>query len=124
VSPTNATPSCSAIGLVARTRTGWTPDDARLGRGADVLVRLGPSTNLYTDYHISQLFHILGGERNKVWRAAVVPPLLTAQARDGDDRGSWLAGFEKTVAADRLYCTTLATLILETPLMPRPPRPQ
>lgn len=124
VNARNATPSCSAIGMVARLRTGWTPDDPRLGRGADALVRLGPSANLYTDYHISQLLHSLGGDRNKAWRAAVTRPLLDGQSRDGDDRGSWLTGFEKTVFADRLYCTTLATLILETPLMPRPPRPQ
>jgi hypothetical protein len=124
VNAQNATPSCSAIGMVARLRTGWTPDDPRLGRGADELVGLGPSANLYTDYHISQLLHMLGGERNKAWRAAVTRPLLDGQSRDDEDRGSWFAGFDKTALADRLYCTTLATLILETPLLPRPPRPQ
>jgi hypothetical protein len=108
---------------VARTRTGWTPDDARLGRGADVLIHLGPSANLYTDFHISQLLHILGGDRSKAWRAMVIQPLLANQIREGDDRGSWLAGFEKTFAADRLYRTALATLILAMHLAPRPKRP-
>lgn len=117
------TPSCSAIGLVARTRTGWPTHDPRLGRGADAVAGLGPSTNLYTEFHVSQLMHILGGPRNEAWRKAVVPPLLDAQAQRGQDRGSWFDGFEKTAAANRFYCTMLATLILETPLEPRQPQP-
>ena len=118
-----STTSCSAIGLVARTRTGWPTHDPRLGRGADAITNLQPSTNLYTEFHVSQLMHILGGPRNEAWRKTMVPSLLEAQAQQGEDRGSWFDGFEKTAAANRFYCTALITLILETPLQPRTQEP-
>lgn len=113
-------PACTAIGLLVRSRTGWNRDDDRLVRGAKTVAALGPSPNLYFDYYASQLLHVMGGDVAKAWRGGMLRLLLDAQVAEGDDRGSWLEGVDATAAANRLYCTSLATMILEAPLAPRP----
>ncbi|MGB8853480.1 MAG: M56 family metallopeptidase [Pirellulales bacterium] len=114
------TPACSAIGLLVRSRTGWNHDHEPFVRGVQAVAAMGPSPNLYFDYYASQLLHVVGGDIAKAWRDGMQRLLLDAQVAEGDDRGSWLEGVEKTVAANRLYCTSLATMILEAPLAPRP----
>jgi hypothetical protein len=50
------------------------------------------------------------------WTNKMKPMLLKAQAKSGHDAGSWFEGFNGGHAAHaggRLYCTSLATMILE-----------
>lgn len=109
----------SAIGLVVRSRTGWAKDDPRLLQGATRLVGLGIAPNLYVNYYLAHLLHTIGGDMADGWRSEIQRLLIDAQVDAGDDRGSWLDNVDTSFGTQwgRIYCTSLAALILETPLV-------
>ena len=53
------------------------------------------------------------------WRSEIQRLLIDAQVDAGDDRGSWLDDVDTSFGTQwgRIYCTSLAALILETPLV-------
>ena len=116
--PGQGTPTCRAIGLFVRSRTGWKLDDERLTRGAAKLAA-GPVGDLSSAYHAAPLLHAIGGDEATAWQDQWRTKLLEAQNRDGDDKGSWLDGFAGTFLGDRLLVTAFAALVLETPLVHR-----
>ena len=110
-------PSLNAAGLLCRMYLGWKKDHPALNRGADKLAKAGPSSNLYYDYYATQVLHHMEGERWVSWNNKMRDMLITTQAKAGHEAGSWLEGVEGekhgSERAGRIYCTSLATMILE-----------
>jgi hypothetical protein len=110
-------PSLNAAGLLCRMYLGWKKDNPALARGADRLAAAGPSSNLYYDYYAAQVLHHLNHKGWPAWNQRMRDLLLTSQAKGGHEAGSW---FDKvngeghgSEQAGRIYCTSLATMILE-----------
>ncbi|MFM9026336.1 MAG: prenyltransferase/squalene oxidase repeat-containing protein [Planctomycetaceae bacterium] len=110
-------PSLSAVGLLCRMYVGWKKDHPVIQDGAKRLAWVGPTNDLYYDYYATQVMHHLGGDLWKAWNARMKTMLLQSQARKGHEKGSWLEGVNGGPHAvsygGRLYCTSLATMILE-----------
>ena len=108
----------SAIGLLCRQYTGWKQDHEALQKGVATIVARGPSrTDLYFNYYASQvLLNATGGTGKdwQRWNTTLRDLLVTTQAADGADAGSWFAsGGHANSAGGRLYCTAMAALALE-----------
>jgi hypothetical protein len=106
----------SAVGLLCRMYLGWKKDNPGLQEGAAMIAKAGPSKDLYYDYYATQIMHHMDKETFDAWDAKMKPMLIDAQATTGHEAGSWYdevdAGHGPD-AAGRLYCTSLATMILE-----------
>jgi hypothetical protein len=114
-SPGNG-PATSAIGLLCRMYLGWKQDHAALERGVQQLAAQGPSaTNLYYDYYATQVMRHHGGEAWQKWNLKMRDSLVDSQSRQGHEAGSWhmRGGDHGSEAGGRIYCTSLATMILE-----------
>lgn len=108
--------STSAVGLLCRMYLGWKKDHPSLQAGIDRLSKAGPSGDLYYDYYATQVLHHVEDDRWDAWNAQMRDRLISAQETSGHETGSWFEGFGKGHApevAGRLYCTSLATMILE-----------
>ena len=113
----------SAIGLLCRMYMGWERDRPALVRGVSILSQNGPSlddsgpprNNMYYNYYGTQVLHHYGGEEWKAWNEAMRDYLVGTQSKKGHEAGSWF--FDGTdmgsTAGGRLYCTAMATMILE-----------
>ena len=106
----------SAVGLLCRMYLGWKKDHPALQRGVDRLAKMGPNKDLYFDYYATQILHHVEGDRWVGWNNKMRDMLVTTQAKKGHEAGSWYDGVDGghgAHAAGRLYCTSLATMILE-----------
>jgi len=113
--PGNA-PGTSAVGLLCRMYLGWKKDNPALQRGVMKLAKRGPSTDLYYDYYATQILHHVEGEAWVAWNTKMRDMLVNAQQKNGHAAGSWCEGFDKghgPESGGRLYCTSMATMILE-----------
>jgi hypothetical protein len=110
-------PTRSAIGLLCRMYLGWEKDHPGLQRGALELAKLGPTADLYFDYYATQVLHHMEGETWIAWNNQMKALLLETQSSQGHEVGSWYdgvsAGGQGAPNGGRLYCTAMATLILE-----------
>lgn len=106
----------SAVGLLCRMYMGWKKDHPAMQKGVAILAKRGPTNDLYYDYYATQIMHHIGDDLWTAWNAKMKPALLAAQSDAGDEAGSWFEGFGNGHAAEsggRLYCTSMATMILE-----------
>jgi hypothetical protein len=106
----------TAIGLLCRMYLGWERDNPALERGAAWIAEQGPSEgNMYYDYYATQVMRHRGGDAWDAWNSAMRDYLVDAQAGDGHERGSWYfpEGDLGIGRGGRLYCTSMATMILE-----------
>ncbi len=106
----------SSVGLLCRMYLGWKKDHEGLQEGARRIAKAGPSKDLYYDYYATQIMHHMEGETWLAWDAKMKKMLLDSQATKDHEAGSWHAGVDGghgAHAAGRLYCTSLATMILE-----------
>ncbi len=105
----------TAIGLLSRMYLGWKHDNQALERGVHWLSEQGPSTsNMYYDYYATQVMHHWGGEPWRKWNSVMRDELVSAQATRGHEAGSWyMQGDGHNRYGGRLYCTAMATMILE-----------
>jgi hypothetical protein len=103
----------TAVGLLCRMYLGWKKDNPALQRGVAFLAQKGPTNDLYYDYYATQIMHHIEGDVWQAWNAKMKKMLLDTQAKEGHEAGSWYKGVEGGHAAGRLYCTSLATMILE-----------
>jgi len=111
-----AAPGTSAVGLLCRMYLGWKKDNPALQRGVLKLAKRGPGTDLYFDYYATQILHHMEGEEWVAWNTKMRDMLVNAQQKKGHAAGSWCEGFDKGHGPERggrLYCTSLATMILE-----------
>lgn len=105
-----------AVGLLSRMYLGWKKDKTALQRGVQWLANRGPSAgNMYYNYYATQVMRHWEGEEWKTWNRQMRDQLIHAQARQGHELGSWFtgAGDNGAVPGGRLYCTAMATMILE-----------
>ena len=110
------TPSLTAAGLLCRMYLGWKKDHPALNRGLDRLAKIGPSQDLYYDYYGTQVMHHVEGDRWVAWNAKMRDMLVKTQAKQGHEQGSWHEGVAQGHGPEvggRIYCTSLATMILE-----------
>lgn len=105
-------PSTSAVGLLSRMYLGWDRDHKPLERGVKSLNRLGPDEDeIYFSYYATQVLHHYGGPKWERWNEEMRDSLVNSQTRGGANEGSWL--LRAAHHRSRLYCTSLATMILE-----------
>lgn len=109
------TETTAAIGLLSRIYLGWPRDQVALQRGVQNLSGMDPAKKpMYFNYHATQLFQNYGGEPWDQWSAAVRDHLLPNQGTAGTATGSWFLPDKDSGPGGRLWCTALATLILES----------
>jgi serine/threonine protein kinase len=107
----------TAVGVLCRTYMGWPLDDPRILTAADNLVRWQGNDDLYFNYYCTQLFRRLAGTHWVGWNPGMRDMLLRTQVQGGHAAGSWhegVAGGHGAGDAGRLYCTAIATMILES----------
>ena len=106
----------TSVGLLSRMYLGWKHDNPSLQRGVEYLDRVGPSkNNMYFNYYATQIMRHNEGEPWKRWNARMRDWLVGLQSKDGVTAGSWYfkGGDHGTHRGGRLYCTSMATMILE-----------
>ena len=109
-------PGTSAVGLLCRMYLGWKKDHPGIQEGAKKLAKIGPTKDLYYSYYATQIMHHMEGEMWISWNNKMKDMLLKAQSNKDHEAGSWHEGVEAghgAEAAGRLYCTSLATMMLE-----------
>ncbi|GAB6164554.1 terpene cyclase/mutase family protein [Thermostilla marina] len=104
----------TAIGLLCRMYLGWKHDHPALAQGVKWLSNRGPSkNNMYYDYYATQVMRHWEGEEWKKWNAEMRDYLVESQATQGHEAGSWFFKQNHSEKGGRLYCTAMATMILE-----------
>lgn len=122
----------TAIGLLCRMHLGWSKDTPALQRGVALLSQTGPSmSEMYYNYYATQVLRHWEGPVWTKWNQQLRDYLVATQAMKGHERGSWFIPGSKTPFAQgspfpndsesercartggRLYCTAMATMILE-----------
>ena len=105
----------TAIGLLCRMYLGWNKENPALERGVQWISEQGPSpSNMYYNYYATQVMRHWEGDAWKKWNAAMRDQLVSSQGLKGHEEGSWVmpAGHVSD-RGGRLYCTSMATMILE-----------
>ena len=106
----------TSVGLLCRMYLGWDRDHEPLQRGVEYLAKKGPSkTDIYMNYYATQVMRHYGGEPWEKWNKQMRDFLVAEQSVKGHEEGSWMfvSGTHHIEAGGRLYCTSLATMILE-----------
>jgi hypothetical protein len=116
--PKSGSEATAAIGLLCRMHLGWKKDNPALQQGVKFLDRHGPSgANMYFNYYATQVMCRWQGETWIKWDRQMRELLIHSQVKQGHEDGSWFTGRGDNGAdpGGRLYCTALATMILEVP---------
>lgn len=114
MAPGENRPSMNAVGLLCRMYLGWDHDHPPLIEGVNRLAKSRPSkVNMYFNYYATQVMRHYGGEQWEEWNKEMRDFLVKSQNRKGHADGSWLMGKDHTNQGGRLYCTAMATMILE-----------
>jgi hypothetical protein len=104
----------TAIGLLCRMYLGWKRDEPALERGIQWLSEQGPSqTDMYYNYYATQVMRHREGEPWEKWNAVMRDQLVDSQAVEGHEKGSWFFPARHGQVGGRLYCTSMAAMILE-----------
>jgi len=107
-------PATTAIGLLSRMYLGWKHDNPALQRGAEWIGRQGPSQNMYYNYYATQVMRHMEGELWEKWNSVMRDQLVDSQAHNGHEQGSWYFTADNHARkGGRLYCTSMATMVLE-----------
>jgi hypothetical protein len=107
-------PAPTAIGLLARMYHGWRSQDPRLDRGVLFLDSVLPSkTDMYFNYYATQVLHHFGGAYWERWNQRMRDYLVSTQAKNGHERGSWHFTDQHGNVGGRLYTTAMCVMILE-----------
>jgi hypothetical protein len=107
----------TAEGLYCRSLLGWTvKENKAIPAGIEIIAKTGPSkNNLYYNYYATQLLRHHLSDAWKAWNEKLSDSLIGSQAKEGAERGSWyIAGDHGSERGGRIYCTAMATLILES----------
>lgn len=106
----------TSVGLLSRMYLGWKKDNPALQRGVDYLSTTGPSKgNMYFNYYATQVMRHAGGEPWEKWNKEMRDTLVSTQSKNGHETGSWFVkgGDHGSDVGGRIYCTSMATMILE-----------
>ena len=112
--PAEGRPATTAIGLLCRMYLGWKQDEPALIRGVQLLGDRGPSSSdMYYNYYATQVMRHMGGPSWERWNNVMREQMVSSQAAIGHERGSWFVTSRHGGRGGRLYCTSMATMILE-----------
>ena len=107
----------TAIGLLCRMHLGWKKENPSLARGVEWISKQGPSPgNMYYNYYATQVMRHWEGPLWEKWNDVMRDQLVNTQAKNGHEKGSWhmgKGGDHGSKSGGRLYCTSMATMILE-----------
>lgn len=106
----------TAVGLLSRMYLGWKKDNPALQRGVEAMSRSGVSKgNMYYNYYATQIMRHVEGDAWKKWNDGMRDWLVESQAKNGHEKGSWFmkGGDHGADSGGRLYCTSIATMMLE-----------
>ena len=105
----------TAIGLLCRMYMGWKKDNPNLEKGTEYISQWGPSpSDMYYNYYATQVMKHQGGSLWEKWNEKMRDSLVDSQSKQGHSAGSWyFTGGHGQDKGGRLYCTCLATMILE-----------
>jgi hypothetical protein len=104
----------TAVGLLCRMYLGWKKDNPALQRGVKWISDRGPSPgNMYYNYYATQLMRHWEGDLWKKWNSAMRDQLVKSQSNKGHEKGSWFMPGGHSEKGGRLYCTSMATMVLE-----------
>jgi hypothetical protein len=106
----------TAIGLLCRMYLGWNKENPALQRGVQQISRWGPSKgNMYYNYYATQVMRHWEGDLWEKWNSIMRDQLIQSQATQGHEAGSWFfrGGDLGSERGGRLYCTAMATMVLE-----------
>jgi hypothetical protein len=105
----------TAIGLLCRMYLGWKKDHPGIEKGIQYLSQTGPSKgNMYYNYYATQCLRHYDGELWDKWNVQMRDQLVNSQEKVGHLKGSWhMNGDHGSDRGGRLYCTSMATMILE-----------
>ena len=104
----------TAIGLLCRMYLGWKKENPALARGAQQVSAWGPAkSNMYYNYYATQVMRHWEGDLWKKWNSVMRDQLVKSQATKGHEEGSWFIAGSHGKRGGRLYCTSMATMILE-----------
>jgi hypothetical protein len=106
----------TAIGLLCRMYLGWKQDHPALQEGVNFMAQKGPSkSNMYYNYYATQVMRHNEGDKWKEWNVKMRDYLIQEQAKQGHAMGSWHfgGGDHGAERGGRMYCTSMATMILE-----------
>lgn len=109
----------NAVGLLSRMYLGWKKDNPALQRGCQQIAKQGPKPGRwYYNYYANQvLFQFTSGGKGdmwKKWNVELRDHLVGTQAKEGHATGSWhIKGDHGSERGGRLYCTSMATVMLE-----------
>jgi hypothetical protein len=112
----------SSVGLLCRMYMGWKKDNAALKRGVTKISREGPSipartnntADMYYNYYATQVLRHWGGHEFDEWNLRTREWLIESQAKEKHEAGSWYFSFANHASVGgRLYCTAMATMMLE-----------
>jgi len=124
-----ATPSMTAVGMLARLRIGVKPNDPAIAGAADHLASRPPAwtTKRTADFHYwyygtTAMFQV-GGQRWKTWNRAFRDMLVQQQRRGGDEDGSWDPYGPGAGSGGRVYSTAMGVMCLEVYYRYPPPPP-
>jgi hypothetical protein len=101
---------------------GWKHDNPNLKRGVEYISKLGPSRgNMYYNYYATQVMRQYcgdpgteGHEMWEKWNKNMRDFLVSSQEKTGHPKGSWMMkGDHGSERGGRVYCTSMATMILE-----------
>lgn len=107
-------PAKTAVGLLSRMYLGWKQQNPALEAGVEFLHERGPTENMYYNYYATQIMRHYGGQYWKEWNEKMRDWLVNRQNKKGHATGSWfISGGRHTKKGGRLYCTSMATMILE-----------
>ena len=107
--------STASVGLLLRMYLGWKKSHPAIVAGVTKLAEKGPSEgDIYYNYYATQVMRHYGGEEWRVWNEKMRDQLVNSQAQEGHAAGSWyFHGGHANESGGRLYCTSMATMILE-----------
>lgn len=109
----------TAVGLLSRMYLGWDKDHPGIERGVQWLGERGPSigegrANMYFNYYATQVMRHYEGDEWKKWNEKMRDFLVESQDTTGHMKGSWaFKGDHGAERGGRLYCTSMATMVLE-----------
>jgi hypothetical protein len=105
----------TAVGLLSRMYLGWKKDNPALQKGVQWISDHGPSkTDMYYNYYATQVMRHWEGDLWDQWNRVMRDQLVNSQATKGHEAGSWfMPAGHVTDRGGRLYCTAMATMVLE-----------
>ena len=113
--PTDYRPAMTACGVLCRMYSGWTKEEPSIKAAVAKFVESGPiAGDSYFNYYATQVLKQYGGAEWESWNEKMKGLLIGSQVQTGHGAGSW--HFEEGIssqAGGRLYCTCMATMMLE-----------